>query len=167
MTSWTGKLLRVNLSTSDCTVEEIPKDWLHEYIGGRGLADRYLYEELDPTVDPLAPENKMIFATGPLTGTPAPCGSRYMVVTKGALTGAITTSNSGGYFGPELKFAGYDLLIVEGKAAKPSYLYIYDDQVEVRDASAYWGKLVGETEDGLREDLGIPQLRVACIGQAG
>ena len=167
MTSWTGKLLRVNLSTGDCTVEEIPTEWLHEYIGGRGLADRYLYEELDPTVDPLAPENKMIFATGPLTGTPAPCGARYMVVTKGALTGAITTSNSGGHFGPELKFAGYDMLIIEGQAPKPSYLYIYDDQVEVRDASQYWGKLVGETEDGLREDLGIPQLRVACIGPAG
>lgn len=167
MTGWTGKLLRVNLTTASCTVEEIPEEWRHEYIGGRGLADRYLYEELDPTVDPLAPENKLIFATGPLTGTPAPCGARYMVVTKGALTGAITTSNSGGHFGPELKFAGYDLLLIEGKAAKPSYLYIYDDQVEVRDAANYWGKTVGETEDGLREDLGIPQLRVACIGPAG
>jgi len=167
MTSWTGKLLRVNLTSGTCTVEDIPTEWMHEYIGGRGLADRYLYEELDPTVDPLSPDNKMIFATGPLTGTPAPCGARYMVVTKGALTGAITTSNSGGHWGPELKFAGYDLLILEGKAPKPSYLYIYDDQVQIRDASPYWGKLVSETEDGLRKDLGIPQLRVACIGPAG
>ena len=167
MAGWTGKLLRVDLTSGRSTVEQIPEEWLQEYIGGRGLADRYLFEELDPTVDPLAPENKIIFATGPLTGTPAPCGARYMVVTKGALTGAITTSNSGGHWGPELKFAGYDLLILEGKAAKPSYLYIYDDTVEVRDASAYWGQTVSKTEDGLREELGIPALRIACIGPAG
>ncbi len=167
MGGWTGKLLRVDLSSGQSSVEDIPTEWLHDYIGGRGLADRYLYEEMDPTVDALSPENKMIFATGPLTGTPTPCGARYMVVTKGALTGAITTSNSGGFWGPELKFAGYDLLILEGKAERPSYLYIYDDVVQLRDAANYWGKNVGETEDGLRRDLGIPQLRVACIGPAG
>ena len=167
MAGWHGKLLRVDLTTGTCSVEEIPADWLKDYIGGRGLADRYLYDEMDPTVDPLSPENKLIFATGPLTGTPAPCGARYMVVTKGALTGAITTSNSGGSWGPEFKFAGYDLLIVEGKAPRPSYLYIYDDYVEVRDAAEYWGKTVSETEDGLRNDLGIPALRIACIGPAG
>jgi len=167
MGGWTGKLLRVNLTSGNCSVEEIPQEWLHEYIGGRGLGARYLYEEMDPTVDALSPENKLIFATGPLTGTPVPCGARYMVVTKGALTGAITTSNSGGHWGPELKFAGYDLLILEGRAPKPSYLFIYDDRVEVRDAASYWGRCVGETEDGLREETGIPNLRVACIGPAG
>ena len=167
MAGWTGKVLRVDLTTGQTAVEEVPDQWLHDYIGGRGLADRYLYEELDPRVDPLSPDNKLIFATGPLTGTPAPCGARYMVVTKGALTGAITTSNSGGHWGPELKFAGYDLLILEGKAAKPSYLYIYDDHAEVRDAADLWGKTVPETEDGLRNQLGIPGLRVACIGPAG
>ena len=167
MAGWHGKLLRVDLTTGTCSVEEIPADWLKDYIGGRGLADRYLYDEMDPTVDPLSPENKLIFATGPLTGTPAPCGARYMVVTKGALTGAITTSNSGGSWGPEFKFAGYDLLIMEGKAPRPSYLFIYDDYVEVRDAAEYWGKTVSETEDGLRNDLGIPALRIACIGPAG
>ena len=167
MAGWTGKLLRVNLTTGESSVENIPEPWLRDYIGGRGLADRYLFEELDPTVDPLSPENKLMFATGPLTGTPAPCGARYMVVTKGALTGAITTSNSGGHWGPELKFAGYDLLLLEGKAPKPCYLFIYDDLVEVRDASHLWGKTVPETEDGLRKELGIPALRVACIGPAG
>lgn len=167
MSGWMGKLLRVDLTTGSSSVEDIPAEWLEEYIGGRGLGDRYLYEELDPMVDPLSPDNKLIFATGPLTGTPAPCGSRYMVITKGALTNAITTSNSGGHWGPELKFAGYDLLIVEGKAPNPSYLSIYDDQVEVRDAANYWGKTVSETEDGLRKDLGIPNLRVSCIGPAG
>lgn len=167
MSGWTGKLLRVNLTTGISKIEDIPKDWLADYIGGRGLAARYLYEEMDPTADPLSPENKLIFATGPLTGTPVPCGARYMVVTKGALTDAITTSNSGGHWGPELKFAGYDLVILEGKAPKPSYLFVYDDQVEVRDAAKYWGKGVFATEDGLREELGIPELRIASIGPAG
>jgi aldehyde:ferredoxin oxidoreductase len=167
MAGWTGKLLRVNLTAGTSKAEQISEDWLRDYIGGRGLADRYLYEEMDPAVDPLSPENKLIFATGPLTGTPVPCGARYMVVTKGALTNAITTSNSGGHWGPELKFAGYDLLMLEGRASKPSYLFIYDDHVELRDAAHYWGKLVGETEDGLREELGIPALRVASIGPAG
>ncbi|HUG90068.1 MAG TPA: aldehyde ferredoxin oxidoreductase family protein [Planctomycetaceae bacterium] len=167
MHGWTGKLLRVNLTTGRCAAEPIRDDWAREYIGGRGLADRYLYEEMDPRVDPLSPENVLIFATGPLTGTPAPCGARYMVVTKGALTNAITTSNSGGHWGPELKFAGYDLIIIEGKAPRPSYLFVYDDDVELRDAAAYWGKTVSETEDGLREDLGIGGLKIASIGPAG
>jgi len=167
MDGWHGKLLRVNLSTGASKVEDIPDAWLKDYIGGRGLADRYLYEEMDPRVDPYSPDNKLIFATGPLTGTPIPCGARYMVVTKGALTNAITTSNSGGHWGPELRFAGYDLLILEGKAPKPVYLFIYDDVVEVRDAKNFWGKTVSLTEDGLRDELGIPQLRVACIGPAG
>ena len=167
MGGWTRKLLRVDLTLGKCSVESIPESWLKEYVGGRGLAARYLYEEMDPAADPLGPDNKLIFATGPLTGTPVPCGARYMVVTKGALTGAITTSNSGGFWGPELKFAGYDLVILEGRAASPSYLYIYDDTVELRDASQYWGKSVGETEDGLREELAIPGLRTACIGPGG
>ena len=167
MGGWNGKLLRVDLGTGKSTVEDIPHEWLEQYIGGRGLAARYLYETMDPKAEPLSPDNKMIFATGPLTGTPVPCGARYTVVTKGALTGAITTSNSGGHWGPELRFAGYDLLMVEGKAPKPSYLFIYDDHVEVRDAAAYWGKGVWETEDGLRAELGIPALRVSCIGPAG
>ena len=167
MYGWKGKLLRVNLTLGAISVEPLREDWAQEYIGGRGLAARYLYEEMDPQVDPLSPENKLIFATGPLTGTPVPCGARYMVVTKGALTGAITTSNSGGHWGPELKFAGYDLLILEGKSPTPCYLFIQDDHVELRDASSYWGKGVNFTEDGLRSELGIPQLRVAAIGPAG
>ena len=118
MGGWTGKLLRVNLTTGTSRVEDIPGDWLRDYIGGRGVADRYLWEETDPRVDPFSPDNQLIFATGPLTGTPVSCGARYMVVTKGALTGAITTSNSGGHWGPELKFAGYDLLLIEGRASR-------------------------------------------------
>jgi aldehyde:ferredoxin oxidoreductase len=167
MHGWTGKLLRVNLTQGTHRVEDIPAAWLRDYIGGRGVADRYLWQELDPRVEPLSPGNKLIFATGPLTGTPVSCGARYMVVTKGALTGAITTSNSGGHWGPELKFAGYDLLLVEGKAPKPVYLWIYDEVVQIRDAAGFWSKTTSETEDGIREELGVPNTRVACIGPAG
>ncbi len=167
MSAWKKRLLRVDLTAGTTSVETIPDGWLRDYVGGRGLAARYLYEEMDPTVDPLSTDNKLIFATGPLTGTPVPCGARYMVVTKGALTNAITTSNSGGHWGPELKFAGYDLLIVEGKAPQPSYLFIYDDHVEIRDASELWGRGVHFTEDHLRLATGIPGLRIACIGPAG
>ncbi len=167
MNGWTGKLLRVNLTSGRSQVEDIPSPWLRDYIGGRGVADRYLWKELDPRVDPLSPDNKLILATGPLTGTPVPCGARYMAVTKGPLTGAITTSNSGGHWGPELKFAGYDMVLIEGKAPKPVYLFIYDDIVQIRDAKAFWGKTTSETEDGIRDELGIPGVRVAGIGPAG
>jgi aldehyde:ferredoxin oxidoreductase len=167
MPGWTEKLLRVDLSSGRSVVEPIPASWRKDYLGGRGLGVRYLFEEVDPSVDALSAENKLIFACGPLTGTPVPCGARYMVVTKGALTGAITTSNSGGYWGPELKYAGYDLLVLEGRALRPSYLLIYDDRVELRDAGHYWGRGVSQTEDGLRSELGIPGLRIASIGPAG
>jgi aldehyde:ferredoxin oxidoreductase len=167
MNGWTGKLLRVNLTSGMSRVEDIPQEWLRDYIGGRGIGDRYLWEELDPRVEPLSPDNKLIFATGPLTGTPVSCGARYMVVTKGALTNAITTSNSGGHWGPELKFAGYDLLLVEGRAPKPVYLFIYDDIVQLGDASGFWGQTVSATEDGIREEVGVPGARIACIGPGG
>src|SRR5207245_7974626 len=163
----TRQFIRGNLRQHRCRVEQIPQPWFREYIGGRGVADRYLWQELNPRVDPLSPDNKLIFATGPLTGSPVSCGARYMVVTKGALTDAITTSNSGGHWGPELKFAGYDLLILEGRAAHPVYLFIYDDVVQIRDARAWWGKTTSETEDGIRDELGIPGLRIAGIGPAG
>ena len=167
MGGWTGKILKVDLTAGTTEIEALNEEWAKEYVGGRGLAARYLYEEMDPKVDPLGPDNVLIFATGPLTGTPVPCGARYMVVTKGALTNAITTSNSGGFWGPELKFAGFDMVVIRGKAAKPVYLFVYDDQIEIRDAGEFWGKGVSETEDGLREATGLPGLRVACIGPGG
>src|SRR6058998_1153772 len=117
MQGWAGRILRVNLTTGEIRVEPTNMDWAREYIGGRGLAARYLYDAMDPKADPLSPENVLIFATGPLTGTNTSCGARYMVVTKGALTNTITTSNSGGHWGPELKAAGYDLIILSGRAA--------------------------------------------------
>jgi aldehyde:ferredoxin oxidoreductase len=136
-------------------------------MGQRGLATKYLVEETDPTVDPFSPDNKMIFATGPLTGTIAPTSGRWSVVCKGPLTGAIACSNSGGFFGAELKNAGWDMVIFEGKSASPVYLDMTNDQAELKDASDLWGKSVWETETALRERRGDPDVRVASIGLAG
>ncbi len=164
---WTGKILRVNLSTGEIKVEPLNMEWAKQFVGGRGLASKYLFEEVPPTVDPLSPANKLIFATGPATGTNAPTGGRYMVVTKGPLTGTIASSNSGGFFGAELKKAGWDMIIFEGKAKKPVYLYINDDKVELRDASHLWGKGVSETTKMLKEEIGDEKIEVATIGPAG
>ncbi|MEE9161032.1 MAG: aldehyde ferredoxin oxidoreductase N-terminal domain-containing protein, partial [Gammaproteobacteria bacterium] len=140
--AWQRQLLRVNLSTLNCTLEPMNMDWAQSYLGQRGLGTKYLFEEIDSGIDSLAPANKLIFATGPLTGTMASTGGRYSVITKGALTGAIACSNSGGQFGAELKFAGYDMLIIEGCAKKPVYLYIENDRAKLIDADHLWGKTV-------------------------
>jgi len=166
MYGWTGKLLRVNLTEGTITTEALRKPWAEEYIGARGLGSKYLYEEVNPTVDPLSPENKIIFATGPLTGTLATSGGRYNVVTKGPLTGTIAASNSGGYWGPELKYAGYDMIIIEGKAAEPTYLWIFNDRVELRCAAKLWGKSTHEATDIIVSETD-PEAKVACIGPAG
>jgi aldehyde:ferredoxin oxidoreductase len=165
--AWTRKILRVNLTDRTCTSEPLNMEWAHDYLGQRGLATKYLASEIDPKVDPLSPDNKIIWATGPLTGTMASTGGRYSVVTKGPLTGAIACSNSGGYFGAELKFAGWDMVIIEGRASSPVYLSIENDKVELRDASHLWGKTVWETEGQIKSEHQDPQIRVSCIGRTG
>ena len=165
--SWAGKILRVNLTAGTVKSEPLNMDWARAYLGSRGLATKYLVEEIDPKVDPLSPDNKIIWATGPLTGTMASTGGRYTVVTKGPLTGAIACSNSGGYWGAELKMAGWDMVIFEGKSAKPVYLFIQDDVAELRDAAHLWGKTVWETEETLKKQLQDPLVRVSSIGGAG
>ncbi len=167
MQGYTGNILRVNLSKNEVKKEVIDLELAKKFIGGRGLGSYYLAREIDPQVDPLSPENKLIFVTGPLTGTSAPASGRFMVITKSPLTGAIACSNAGGFWGPELKFAGYDMIIIEGKAERPVYLFIKDDQVEIRSAEAYWGMLVSETTDGLLEEVGESKARVVSIGPAG
>ena len=164
---WNRKVLRVNLSAGACTPEPLNMAWANDYLGSRGLASKYLVEEIDPKVDPLAPENKMIMATGPLTGTMASTGGRYTVVTKGALTNAIACSNSGGYFGAEMKFAGWDMIIFEGKSPKPVYLYLENDKAELRDAAHLWGKTCWETEETIKASHQDPLIRVSSIGAAG
>ena len=165
--SWAGKILRVNLTAGTVKSEPLNMTWARAYLGSRGLATKYIVEEVDPKVDPLAEGNKIIWATGPLTGTMASTGGRYTVVTKGPLTGAIACSNSGGYWGAELKMAGWDMVIFEGKSAKPVYLYIQDDVAELRDAAHLWGKSVWETEETLKKQLQEPLARVSSIGLAG
>ena len=165
--SWAGKILRVNLTEGTVRSEPLNMEWARQYIGSRGLGSKYLISEIDPKIDPLAPENKLIWATGPLTGTMASTGGRYTVITKGPLTGAIACSNSGGYWGAELKFAGWDMIIFEGKSPKPVYLYINDDQAELRDAADLWGKSVWQTEEQLKKAHQDPLLRISSIGKAG
>jgi len=165
--SWAGKILRVNLTAGTVKSEPLNMDWAQAYIGSRGLGTKYLVEEVDAKVDPLSPDNKIIWATGPLTGTMASTGGRYTVITKGPLTGAIACSNSGGYWGAEFKMAGWDMVIFEGKSAKPVYLYVNDDVAELRDAAHLWGKSVWETEAIIKKGLQDPLARVSSIGKAG
>jgi len=166
MYGWIGTILRVNLTNRTVKKEPLDPALAKQYIGARGLGTKIMYDEVDPRVDPLSPENKLIFAPGPLTGTFAPSGGRFNVITKGPLTGAIAASSSGGTFGPEMKFAGYDLLILEGKASSPVYLYIRDDKVEIRDAAKIWGKEVPDTTDLIRAETD-EDAKIACIGPGG
>ncbi len=166
MFGFTGKLLRVNLTDKTIKKENLNIKDAREYLGSRGLGTKIMMDEVDPKVDALSPENKLIFMTGPLTGTFAASAGRYEVVAKAPLTGTIGASNSGGHFGPELKYAGYDGIIFEGKSKEPVYLYIKDDVVELRDASHLWGKDVFETTDTLLGEVG-DDARVACIGPGG
>lgn len=165
--AWTRNILRVDLTNGICTSEPLNMAWAQQYLGQRGLATKYFVEEVDPKVDPLSPENKIIMTTGPLTGTMASTGGRYSVVTKGALTGAIACSNSGGYFGAELKFAGWDMVIFEGRSPKPVYLSIENDKAELRDAGHLWGKSCWQTEEIIKKTHQDPQVRVCSIGRAG
>ena len=165
--SWAGKILRVNLTAGTVKSEPLKMDWARAYLGSRGLATKYIVDEVDPKVDPLSPANKLIWATGPLTGTMASTGGRYTVVTKGPLTGAIACSNSGGYWGAELKMAGWDMVIFEGKSAKPVYLFIEDDVAELRDAAHLWGGSVWHTEETIKKQHQDPLIRVSSIGLAG
>ncbi|MDP6108903.1 MAG: aldehyde ferredoxin oxidoreductase family protein [Rhodospirillales bacterium] len=165
--SWQGRILRVNLTAGTCTGEDLKMEWAMSYLGQRGLATKYMMEESDPTADPLSSGNNLIFATGPLTGTPASTGGRYSVITKGALTGAIACSNSGGHFGAELKHAGWDMVIFEGRSEKPVYLFIDNDDAQLLDASHLWGNSVWETEPAIKSRHQNDEIRIASIGIAG
>lgn len=165
--TYAGCILRVNLTEGRIEKERPSEEVLRAYIGGRGLGSYYLWRMMDPKADPFSPENPLIFATGPLTGTPAPTGGRYMVLCKSPLTGLIACSNSGGKFGAELKAAGYDMVVFEGEAREPVYLFIQDDRVELRPAEHLWGLDTHETTDRLLEEIGDKRARVACIGPAG
>ena len=164
--AWQRKVLRVDLSAGTCKAEPLNMEWAMKYLGQRGLATKYLCEEIDPAVDALSPANKLIMATGPLTGTMASTGGRYSVITKSPLTGAIACSNSGGFIGAEIKQAGWDMIIFEGRAAEPVYLYLENDQAELCAAGDLWGKSVWATDELLHAKYQDPALRIACVGRS-
>ena len=164
-----GKILRIDLTKGKISIEKLKEKILRKYMGGLGIGVRMLYDEVPPGVAPLDPENKLFFMTGPLTGTGAPAATNLTAVSVNYETEyTVGSSHTHGFFGPYLKFAGYDGFIVEGRAEKPSYLWIKDDEVEIRDASALWGKDTHETEEMLKDVLkGNENLSVAAIGPAG
>ena len=164
--AWTRNVMRVNLTRGTITNEPLNMEWANEYLGQRGLATKYLVEETDPKCDALGPDNKMIMTTGPLTGTMASTGGRYSVVCKSPLTGAIACSNSGGFIGNEIKNAGWDMIIFEGKSPKPVYLYVENDKAELLPADDLWGKSAWETDEIIHKKHQDPLIRIACVGRS-
>ena len=164
---YNGKILRVNLSDNTISTEAIDELFCRKYLGGAGFVTYFLWKELRPRIDPLSPDNKLVFALGPLTGGPLPGGGRNCVGAKSPLTGGIAKSEVGGFWGAELKRAGFDAVIVEGKSPKPVYLWVHDGEATIRDARHLWGKSTKETETGIRAELEDDKVRVALIGPGG
>lgn len=163
---YTGKILDVDLTSAAISEAELDRTLAKDYMGGKGFGARILYDQLPPHCDPLSPENILVFATGPLTGTLAPSSGRFEVCTKSPATGLWLDANCGGFFGPELKFAGYDMVIVRGKATSPVMLVIEDNRFELKPAGDLWGVDTITTHRQIKDTLG-KEFRVACIGEAG
>ena len=166
MHGWMGKILRIDLGRNKAASHALTNEQAELFLGGRGLGVEILFREIPPGTDPFSPENKLVFATGPLTGTGAPTSGRYSVITRSPLTRTIFDSNSGGHFGVQLKRSGWDAMVVEGRAERPSYLWIRDDRVEIRNADHIWGSNTHATEDTVRSET-EKEAKVACIGPAG
>jgi len=164
---FTGKVLRINLTEKKFAEEPLREDVARKYLGGEGVGIKYMLDETPAKCDPFAPENTMFFSMGPCCGTDVPCASRMKVVCKSPLTGGVAKASSGGFFPAEVKFAGYDMLIIEGKAEKPMYIWIKDGRVSFRDAGHLWGLNTFDTQQLLKDTLGDQNVRIACIGQAG
>lgn len=154
MFGWEDKILRVDLTRGNSYVDKLQSDIARQYIGGRGLGLRLLYDEINPSIDPLDAENKLMLGAGPLTGTSVPTGGRFTIVYKSPLTGGIDNPVYVEYFGARLKFAGYDMLIVEGESSAPVYIYINNDIVEIKPANHLWGKDTMEVEKILLAEMG-------------
>lgn len=162
---WKGKILRINLNSKKISKEELPGEWMLKYIGGRGINDIILYNEVGPNIDPFSRKNKLIFSVGPLEGTPIGMG-KVSIQTKHP-NRFIGEGGSGGHWGSAIKFAGYDVLIIEDKAESPVYILINDDHVEIRDARNLWGLSTREKIDKIQSGTNSYSVQVACIGQAG
>ncbi len=167
MDGYLGKILHVDLTTGEIVEEELEPGYARDFVGGSGLAARYIYDLTDSGTDPLGPENPLIFMTGPLVGTQAPSCGRYVICARSPQTGLWGESNVGGFVGPHLRFAGYDGILFTGQASEPVYLVLRDGEAELRDASSLWGMGAYETQEAIKEELGEGLLRVACIGPAG
>jgi aldehyde:ferredoxin oxidoreductase len=166
-TGYWNKILHVDLTAGTTRIEEPGDDFFRLYGGGRGLIGHYLLKYVPKNADPLGPDNVLIFAPGVLTGAPVPGAGRHSVGAKSPLSNGFGESEAGGFWGAELKRAGWDAIVVHGAASKPVYLWINDDAVEIRDAAHLWGKITGDVEDILKEEIGDPRVRVAQIGPAG
>ena len=164
---WAGRILRVNLTSGEICTEPLDPNLARQYLGQAGINAKLLFDMIEPGVDPLSPANPLIFGVGPLGGSLAPCSGRFTVTSKSPLTGVFGDSNCGGHWGPELKNAGYDHIVITGKAEHPVYLWINDDRVELRDARHLWGKDTWETDELIRNQLAQPSAQVVCIGPGG
>ena len=164
---YNGKILHVNLTTGELTVEEPPESFYRKYMGGSALNMHYLLRDMPPGADSLGPDNILALSVGVTTGAPVSGQSRMTSTAKSPLTGAIGDAQCGGFFPAEMKFAGFDAFIIKGKAAKPVYLWVNDGHYELRDASHLWGKITGEVEAILQKELHDPNIEVAQVGPAG
>jgi len=167
MFGYNGRILRVNLGEEKITTEDPGEDYYKRYLGGRGFIAAILLREMQGGIDPLGPENKLIFALGPITGMPLPGSGRNSVGAKSPLTGGFGEAEAGGFFGAELKKAGFDAVIVEGTAKAPLYLWIKDGNAELRDARSLWGLETRETQQAIRKELQDPLIRTTAIGPGG
>ena len=164
---YTGKVLRINLTNQTSTEEVLPIEMATDFIGGAGFGIKYLFDEVPANADALGPDNKLIFSPGPFSGTKVPCASRMAVTAKSPLTGAVGMGLSGGHFPVELKFAGYDVLIIEGQSQEPVYISIKNGEAKFRSAKKLWGMKTTDTQQIIKNDLKDQNVRIACIGPAG
>jgi aldehyde:ferredoxin oxidoreductase len=164
---YTGYLLRVDLTNKKTTKEEIPSKIIEQFAGARGINMKYMYDEIKPGIDPLGPENKVFFGVGPCNGTSMSGSQRFNISAKSPVTGFLGDSNNGGDLGAELKYAGYDMIIIEGQSEKPVYIYINDDEVELRDASHIWGKYTSQCRRIIEREVNDPEVTTALVGPGG
>jgi aldehyde:ferredoxin oxidoreductase len=162
-----SKILRIDLTSNELKIEEVPSSIEEEFIGGAGVAAAIFTREVPANTDPFSPENLLIFSVGPICGTSVPYCGRHFVMAKSPLTNILGESSAGGFFGNELKRTGFDHIVIKGKSDKPVYLWIENENVEIRDVTGYWGKKIRETEDLLKEELGDGKVKIASIGPAG
>lgn len=163
MKGYAGYILRVNLTTKEVKKEKLTEEMAKSHLGGRGIAAKIAYDEIPANADPLGPENKLVMASGPLSGTRVISSGKTHFSAKSPLTGGYGSSNVGGHLAEEIKFAGYDAVVIEGSSDKPCYLYIDDDKVEIRDAKDYWGSRTIAGEKKMKQELG-DDFQIAIIG---